>query len=376
MHKSAGDEDVCVSDHRRSVPLHISRAIAEAFGPDVRAVEVEELAHLRGAVARVTVDPARADVGGTVIVKRRDPDSDLRMFASTNLGTEVAALSLLEEAREDIAPRMIAGGTDDEYLVLTDGRDTVESFLLGDDFNAAVSALKALAVVAARLHRLEHAPGAFAGIGTWTIDARDDEWHALVEACRHLHTPPPAPAAIAEREELVGRLQAPEVAVLVHGDLVPNNAVIDAKGTCRLIDFEGAGYRHIGLDAAMLRFPFAWYGKWAPVPPGVQQAIESAYRSELGWPDERVDDALTIGCLVMALLRLERLPLIGNDNQPPDMALRRRSQIAATLDTAVHAASGRFDALALWLSDIADEARRRWRDASEVLPTYPALRER
>ncbi len=54
-------------------------------------------------------------------------------------------------------------------------------------------------------------------------------------------------------------------ATFVHGDLTPNNAVIGADGRCRLVDFEGAGRPHLGIDACMLRFPFAWYGRWALV---------------------------------------------------------------------------------------------------------------
>src|SRR2546426_10893369 len=127
----------------------------------------------------------------------------------------------------------------------------------------------------------------------------------------------------------------------------------------------------------MLRFPFAWYGRWAPVPPEVQGAMELAYRERLGWPASRVDDAIAVGSMAMTLLRLERITRIASHEQPAEMAFRRRTQIIATIGIALSAASqvGRFPALCDWLDRLAESMRGRWSEARQVAAPYPAFRE-
>ena len=354
----------------------VGAVIAEAFGTGVRVTRIEELAHLRGAVVRVTFHPAVEGVGRTVVVKRRDADSEVGAFAATNLATEEAALRLLALHQSDVAPRLVAGGADAGYLVMTDVGTTIEAALFGDDLSAAEAALIGLAAATARLHLVEFDPTAFAGLDTWTIANREHRWDALVGECAERGLPLAPTAAVAEREALVQELRSPGPIALVHGDLGPNNAVVDSGGTYRLVDFEGAGYQHIGLDAAMLRFPFAWYGRWAPLAPSVQARVEKAYRTELGWPATQVDDAIAVGSMAMALLRLERLPRIADRTQAAAVALRRRSQMVATIDTAVEAneAVSRFPELVRWLRALSQEMRVRWSEARQTLPTYPALR--
>ena len=77
----------------------------------------------------------------------------------------------------------------------------------------------------------------------------------------------------------------------------------------------------------------------------------------------------------MSLLRLERLPRIAAENQPPDAAFRRRTQIVATIEVAITAArhDGRFPTLCAWLDALSAAMRRRWPQARQTAPVYPAF---
>lgn len=357
--------------------------LADAFGP-VRVVGRQTLAQGRGLVERLTLEGGPAEVGPTVIVKRRDADNAIGAFESENLATEAAVLGTLECNGVDVGPRLLAGGVDDGVLVIEDlGARTVESVLFGTDAGAAEAALVQLAVATGRLHACRYHAETFASIGTWTIATRDPTWGALVADVARLGLPPPPPAASEEQAEVDAALRAPGPAVaLGHGDITPANSVLCVDGRCRFVDFEGAGHHHRGLDACMLRFPFAWYGRWALAPASVLEAMERAYRQQFDGDRQEPatrgehDRVLAVGCLAMALLRLERLPRIGAANQPPDVALRRRVQIVATLDVAVEVATaaGVHTALAGWLADMADSIRRRWVEANEPPPMFPAFR--
>lgn len=343
----------------------------------VTVTDVETLAHLRGAVLRVTLEPPLPAIGATIIVKRRDPDSELGAFAATNLSTEKAALELLGRLGSAAAPRLIAGDDRLGMLVMTDAGQSVESVIFGDDSTKATAALVSLAVTTGMMHALPIDEQAFVGLDTWTLGSRDNGWGALPPALTDVGLPQVPSAAHLEHDDLVAEIRAPKGATaLVHGDLHPNNAVIDDRGVCRLVDFEGAGYQHFGIDAAMLRFPFAWYGRWALVPDYVQEAMESAYRDALGRADHSVDDAIAVGAMAMAAVRLERLRRIADPAQPAETALRRRTQIVSTIEVAAQAAreANRFSALSDWLTDLAVAMRELWPEAREDPPVYPAFR--
>jgi aminoglycoside phosphotransferase (APT) family kinase protein len=356
----------------------VRRLLRQATGVEVSVVATDELAHARGSVERVTLGAWVEGVGRTVIVKRRDPDSEVGAFAQANLSTERTALELLHEAGADVAPRLIAGGDEDGVIVMTDvGQVTVESVLFADDADAARAALVALAATTARLHRAPRDSKKFDGTGTWTIATRDSQWHLVRDALTDLGLPALTSDVEEEHRVLVAEFRSPGgLVAMTHGDLTPNNAIIDDLGQCRLVDFEGAGYQHLGIDASMLRFPFAWYGKWALVPGDVQRAMERAYRDALGAPSVAVDRAIAVGCLAMTLLRLERLPRIATADQTPETALRRRVQMVSTIEVGVDAARNvdAFPELTRWLADVVDAMRDRWSEAREAPPLYPAFR--
>lgn len=353
--------------------------LARACGALAAAVAieaVETLAEARGAVLRVTLRSSLPSVGRTVIVKRRDPESDLAQYAPINLATERRALELLGRHDADVAPRLIAADERLGMLVLSDVGRSVESVLFGGRAAEATAALVALGSTTGRLHRVPVDERAFAGLGTWTMASRDDQWAETAQALRVAGLPVPSSRADGEHRELLEDVRRPgQSGALVHGDLGPNNAVIDDHGACRLVDFEGAGFQHLGLDAAMLRFPFAWYGRWAQVPDDVRRGMERAYRDALGWPEPSVDDAIAVGAMAMAVLRLERIPRIADVHQTADLAFRRRTQIVSTIETAADAARAarRFDALSEWLVELAGAMRVLWPEARGEPRLYPAF---
>ena len=355
----------------------VESLLESATGTRARVVRAETLAEARGLVQRLTFDVAIDGIGMTVITKQRDLGDGNDAYVPINLATERTALDLIRTAGANAGPVLIAGGEADGLIVMTDvGTDDVGSLLIGDDPGAAEDALVALARCTARLNRIRYAPGVFDGIDTWTIASRVPGWDDVDRACETLAFPRVSPAADREHTELMVRLRTPGPSHgLIHGDLTPQNGVIGDDGVCRLVDFEGSCFHHTGIDAAMLRFPFAWYGKWAEMPDTVQQAMEDAYRDELGKPAHEVDHDIAAGCMGLVLLRLERIPRIADERQEPGLAMRRRSQIVSTIDTATAAAWAvdAFPALTSWLVDLADAMRERWPEARVKAPYYPVF---
>lgn len=355
----------------------LERLLNEVGADAKQVAHIDQLAIERGLVARVHLSAALPGIGSSVIAKWRGGEGDVGEFAATNLATECVALDVVARSGVDVAARVLAGGAAIGALLLSDlGSRTVESVLFGGTAAEAEAALIALGTSAARLHRLHVDPAAFAGVATWTVATRESRWDELRECVRRLGFPPVSAAAAAEYDELTQILRSPgPSATFVHGDLTPNNAVIGDDGVCRFVDFEGAGRQHVGHDMAMLRFPFAWYRRWAVVPASVQSTMEMAYRDEFGRPEQHVDEALAIGCLAMTALRLERLPRIADTTQPAELARRRRVQIANTVDVGVAAVThlGAFPALTEWLAAMSVAIRTRWAEARGEPPIYPAF---
>lgn len=155
-----------------------------------------------------------------------------------------------------------------------------------------------------------------------------------------------------------------------HGDLTPDNAVV-TDGPTRLFDFEGAGVRHLGIDAGCLRLSFPQYGHWAVLPRRVLSAMDQAYRTELvkGLPaiadDSAYEQLMAEGCLAWAVVRASRLRLIASNKQSTGQAVRRRTQIVHTLTSATETArpTGLFPALTNWFDRLVEAMKIRWGEA-------------
>ncbi|MDQ4048875.1 MAG: aminoglycoside phosphotransferase family protein [Actinomycetota bacterium] len=354
------------------MPLTVERIVSECVGTSVRVVARAVLADRRGRVERLSIEPRVDGVGSTVLVKSRR----LRQWSVVSLATELAALGALEAVGGELSPRLLGWSEQAGLLVMTDvGQRTLEQVLAEGDAGEAETALIALASAVAAVHQVHLEHPLLTDHRTWMIGTHGIEWEALAAGVKRLGFPSadrarPDAAAVVEALAHPGRSAA-----FVHGDITPDNAVIGGDGRCRLVDFEGAGRQHIGVDACMLRFPFAWYGRWAPVPASVQAAMEAAYRSGVDRSREEIDQAIALGCVAMTLLRLNRLALIDDDGQEPSQARRRRVQIVSTLEVAIDAATrtAMFPELVSWFADLVEDMRRRWQEAALRPPVFPAF---
>jgi hypothetical protein len=246
----------------------VEELLTERAGRRVGVLRLECLATARGDVIRMHLDSEVPGIGSSVVAKRRA----LGEWSSSSAETERAALLAL--AHSGLAPVLLGGA--DDVLVMTDvGATTVEQLLFGADPEAARQGLLAMASTTAALHRCEPPPR---GRRTWTVGTHGLDWSAVSLGVTALNLPSPA-AAEQDVTEVLRELAVGSR--FVHGDLTPNNAVIGTDGRCRLVDLEGASAQHLGVDACMLRFPFAWYGRWAQLPTSVLMEIQAMYQQEV-----------------------------------------------------------------------------------------------
>lgn len=393
----------------------VERLLSMRMGRPVRVLRVQPLGGAFAPVARMTLDtrvtdPAGEPQGGaTVVVKARRRGGTGWGYDPANLRNEQASLRLLEELGAGVAPRLLAADDGAGILVMTDAGaggagPSVEDLVHARGPNAAAAArgaLTGLARAVGAMHAASlgrdgdyHALRAALGSGDPAHERRGhltpERWGELCASVAALGFPR-AERASDDVRALAAELGEPgPLLALTHQDLTPANGVLaeaggradGAGGRVVLVDFEGAAFRHLCLDAAQLRFPFPQYGRWAPVPDGVVDGMLAAYRDDLarGWPparDDRAFDAvLAAGCAAWAVIRTYRLPRVSDDGQPPEQARRRRAQLLHTIDVFLATAgrAGRFAELAAWLSDLAGAMRGRWpADAEPAFPTFPAF---
>jgi len=129
------------------------------------------------------------------------------------------------------------------------------------------------------------------------------------------------------------------------------------------------------------------------LPHDVALQIESAYRTELAQvcpivqDDNLYERGMAAASAAWTILRIARLPRVdaGPDRDPwlllphgwsaPVPTRSRRRQLVAILETCLASAhrAGTFEALAAWCERLADTLRKRWPEAAEELPLYPAF---
>ena len=336
-----------------------------------------------------SVQRVRLDDGRTVIVKERRRTDDWGADPA-QLRNERAALEALTHLGLGgvLAPAYLAGDDDAGVLVMGDvGRTNVEALVL--DPSAGEAAAAALVEHGRALGRLHAATVTAEAHETFVarrsaLSAHDpvaartsfltnqlpDLWAEERDIVAGLGFPSPSPAVEDEVVDLFRRLTDPGPCLaLTHLDASPQNGVLGADGSVRLVDFEGAQLRHLGLDACFLRFPFPSYGHWALLPESLRAAMEDAYRAELPSAVD-CDGAMAVGCAALTILRAHRLPRIADGG---DEALRRRTQLVATLEVAADAAETALPNLAGWFRSLADEARRRWDEARQPPRTFAAF---
>jgi len=371
----------------------VERVLSAHMGRQVRVLGTEHLGGEWAPVVRMTLDTDDDACGPTVIVKTRRCGGTGWGYDPANLRNEEASLRLLGSLGAAVAPGVIAADGEAGVLVMTDlgAGPTVEQLVYGDDAGAARKALTAMARSTGVMHaRTRGKGGAYialrAPLGPVdpVLDTRQvislerwDELCSAVVSCGF----PRAERATDDVIALAGELQQPgPLLALTHQDLSPNNGVLTGDRVA-LVDFEGGGFRHLGLDAALLRFPFPQYGRWATVPADVTDEMMQAYCDELsrGWPMAQNDDAfaglLAVGCAAWALIRTHRLPRVSDEHQRPEAAHRRRTQLLHTIETFIATAeqAGQFVGLVAWFNDLARAMRQRWPEAAVTPRAFPAF---
>jgi 8-oxo-dGTP pyrophosphatase MutT (NUDIX family) len=382
----------------RATPLTDARRqrvleLVAALGPRRPLVVAEEALGSQWApVTRLRLDQAVPGSGRSVVVKttRRDA-GDWGLIE--NLRRERAALGLL--AGSGVAPALLAADDGLELVVMTDhGGTSLEALLLGDDADAATGAVVALGDTLGGLHAWtlgredEHLRALAASgsprphrerYGTW---AGVDGWDDIEEAAVNLGLPDPRSARY-DVERVRERLLDPgPFLALTHTDPSPCNAVMTATGVV-LVDWEGSGFRHVGLDAAWLHFPFPNYSAHYAVLPGhVVRSADAAYRARLAaaLPEARSDpgyeEMLAVGLAAALVVRSQRLPVLAAPDQAPYDSWRRRTQLVQQIEVFLNhcTATGLFPALGAWFAELSDAMTRRWPDANTPPPpVFPAF---
>jgi hypothetical protein len=343
----------------------VARLLHELAG--ARILDTADLGSPAAPVLRITLDEEYDGIGRTVITKTRRTSGAGWNTDPAYLDNERRALEYLERAGVQLTPRVLTSDKDLGILVMTDvghGPSLVE-LLLAQAGTPAEQGLIAMASATGAVHAARGHDGFRAARRVPFLDEPMGLWSELRAAADDLDFPSPAHAS-ADVEALTKALADERFRGFTHGDLTPNNAVL-SDGEARLFDFEGAGVRHLGIDAGCLRLSFPQYGSWAVLPRRVVSAMDRAYRTELvkGLPavadDSAYEQLVAEGCLAWAVVRASRLRLIASTDQ----MVRRRTQIVHTLTSATETArpTGLYPALTGWLDELVDAMRTRWDEA-------------
>ena len=266
--------------------------LAEARGKPV-AVRSAEAIWGRSHIARLRL----ADAGDSVVLKRRRSGN----FGGRVPGfaAELAALEFLNAEETAVAPRLIGASAD--LLLMEDlgpGSSLAHS-LLARDRDRAGADLVAYARALATMHawsmdraasfgsvRARRAPSVPAG-PEWP-DRIAEGKEPLLEVAAGLGLP--VEGAGAEIDSLDALLHGSGYTGLVHGDPCPDNTHI-ADGSCRIFDFETAGWGPLALDASYLLAPFPSCWCFASLPAPAAGPALRAYRDHMSDAGVELDDS-------------------------------------------------------------------------------------
>jgi hypothetical protein len=312
---------------------------------------LDEVARLGGSDRSDVRRFADRDSGGTLIAK-------LYTAAGESWVREVSALSVLPA---DIpAPRLVASGGEPPIVVMTDvgTGGSVADALLGADPDEAARAVGEWAEAVAGLHS---ATAGLRAAFTAEVDSRAGDlpvdpapmatelagaFSSALGRCAELGVP--VPDAARDELQAIGAILSDDdgAAALTPSDTCPDNNV-RADGGLRLIDFEGAQWRHIAWDAAYLRVP--WPSCWCAwrMPDAVADAALRAYRarSAIAVTDEQIAVATLgwafVGVAWFAARALADDPPLAGDRPVPTRRamIMHRLGVAERLDVLPAAAA-------------------------------------
>ncbi|GAA1989592.1 hypothetical protein [Catenulispora subtropica] len=212
---------------------------------------------LRSTVLRVR----RADDGATVILKAHGEQG---AYAAESGGLRFT----------DLGPRLLAADDELRLIVMEDlgTARNLADVLLGGDEKEARTALVEWATVYGRMaaasvgrgHELSTAPD------PW-LEEYVGKFSAFLEGLG---------IAAPDGLDAITALQGDRFQVFSPGDICPDNNLLTAEGL-RPIDFEGAGFHSVFLDAAYTRMPFATCWCVFRLPKTFSLEAERAYRGEV-----------------------------------------------------------------------------------------------
>ena len=351
--------------------------LAEAWGKAV-AVRSAETIWGRRHIVRLRL----ADTGGSVVLKRRRSENfggRVRGFAA-----ELATLEFLNAEETAVAPRLIGASAD--LLLMEDlgPGSSLAHALLARDRDRAEADLAAYARALATMHawsmgraasfssvRARRAPSVPAG-PEWPDRVAEGK-EPLLEMAARLGLS--VEGAAAEIDSLDGLMHGSGYTGLVHGDPCPDNTHI-AGGSCRIFDFETAGWGPLALDASYLLAPFPSCWCFASLPAPAAGPALQAYRDEMSRAGVELDDSWEVALTaVLAGWVVARGAGIGRalekDRDWGTTTIRPR--VLTWLGSFIDAAA-RVDELPR-LRSLASALRTVLRDRwpSAVAPSYPAL---
>lgn len=323
-----------------------------------------------------------ADTGGSVVLKRRRSENfggRVRGFAA-----ELATLEFLNAEETAVAPRLIGASAD--LLLMEDlgPGSSLAHALLARDRDRAEADLAAYARALATMHawsmgraasfssvRARRAPSVPAG-PEWPDRVAEGK-QPLLEVAVRLGLS--VEGADAEIGSLDGLMHGSGYTGLVHGDPCPDNTHI-AGGSCRIFDFETAGWGPLALDASYLLAPFPSCWCFASLPAPAAGPALQAYRDEMSGAGVELDDSWEVALTaVLAGWVVARGAGIGRalekDRDWGTTTIRPR--VLTWLGSFIDAAA-RVDELPR-LRSLASALRTVLRDRwpSAVAPSYPAL---
>jgi hypothetical protein len=265
------------------------------------------------------------------------------------------------------------------FAMVDAGDETLARVLERDTAGDALRAVASMAVAYARLHVAGRTVVTRDGAARFPA-GRDEavRWRdGIGRALSWLHLTGDDPSLPHAVERVLRVVTAGDAATLTQGDPAPGNVFLTPHRPARLVDFEYGAVRHAAHDLA------AW-DVICPLPNEAVQALRSGYadaRERSGWPlGPGEDDASYAAvCTHRALALLSWLPAAARHGDVPWVASwTARQAVLSTLDRLAERA--RDDVALHWLADAAQQAavhwRRAWPDVRDVLPPWPAFRDR
>jgi hypothetical protein len=397
-------EDVVAMETKLILPATarqtIERLLARRFGVGVRIARVERF--WPASVWRCGLEGGRGEVPETVVV-RLPRDSGSSRAGTAGLACEHAALTFLGEAGCTVAPGYIAGGAAAGALVSEDlgPHPSLLDLLLGSDPEPARQGLMGFARALGMLHRqtlgrageyrerLGHAAdGVYQVVGSTDGQLLTDSWQKVRAMAGELGRGPGRDVD-ADVEAVQEVLADTTGWALSSGDPSVANCTVAQVGV-RLLDFEGARFRHAFLDATVLRYPYPTGAPGWRLPERIVTEAEREYRIAMGDGSRDggvYETAMAAACVAWTILRMERLRKVdeGPDRDAwlllpagwlgsPPVRSRRR-QLVSTMEAGVAAArrAGVLAAWAGWCDGMLEVLDHRWPETREARERYPAF---